>query len=423
MTQAVVDPWWRGVSRYQWTVLIIAWLGWLFDIVDTALFNFAKGPLLTELLGGAGAYKLRGAEVESKILFVFLIGWSVGGLVFGWVADKFGRTRTLIWTILIYALFTGLTVFCKSWEQVAVVRFVTAIGIGGEWAAGAALVAEAFPDKARAPAAALLQSAAAFGPMFAAIANLNVAAADWRVLFLIGVFPALLTVFVRRYIREPEAWVRNKGQGADPLRSLLKSRMYSTRAIIALMLGVAGIASATNLSFWMPNLVQEIGLKEGLDANGVQHWKSFVTFAMHAGTLGGVLLMPIFCERMGRRGAFALFFAMGAIVMSVPLLLSLSLVSLLILMPMASLFVIGLSAGFVLYFPELFPASLRATGAGIAYNVGRVVSALVPVQSARIMATQGVGAGIAITAIGLSAIGAIVATIAPETRGKSLPAD
>src|SRR5688572_8545828 len=178
--------WWHGITRYQWLVLVVAWLGWVFDIFDTALFNFAKGPMLTEMLGGAEAYKLQGPQVEGMIQMIFLAGWAIGGLAFGILADRWGRTRTMVLTILIYCAFTGLTALCQTWEQVAGVRFLTALGLGGEWAAGAALIAEVFPDRARAGAAALLQSAAAFGPALAAVANLKVAAADWRVLFLIG---------------------------------------------------------------------------------------------------------------------------------------------------------------------------------------------------------------------------------------------
>jgi MFS family permease len=178
--------WWSGLSRYQWLVLGVAWLGWVFDIADTALFNFAKGPMLDELLG-PGVDASFQASVDGKLLTVFLVGWALGGLVFGVLADKWGRTKTMALTILIYALFTGLTALCQTWEQVAVVRLITALGIGGEWAAGAALVAEVFPNKARAPAAGILQSAAAFGPVFAALVNFQVEPEHWRWLFLIGI--------------------------------------------------------------------------------------------------------------------------------------------------------------------------------------------------------------------------------------------
>ncbi|RYI20288.1 MAG: MFS transporter, partial [Acetobacteraceae bacterium] len=177
-------------------VLIVAWLGWVFDVMDTALFNFAKQPMLTEMMGAA-AYKATGAAVEGRIQTAFLIGWAIGGLVFGILADRWGRSRTLVVTILLYSALTGLTALAQTPDQVLVLRFLTALGIGGEWAAGAAMVAEAYRSGGRVGAAAWLQTAAAFGPWLAALANLKIRTGDWRALFLIGVIPAAMVVFVR----------------------------------------------------------------------------------------------------------------------------------------------------------------------------------------------------------------------------------
>ena len=169
--------WYRRLNRTQWLILLVAWLGWVFDIMDTALFNFAKVPMMTEMLGRA-QYKLIGPRVEGQIQTFFLIGWAIGGLIFGILADRWGRTRTLIVTILMYCALTGLTAFCRTPEQVMVARFLTALGIGGEWAAGAALVAESFPDDLRSIASSFLQSAAAFGPVFAALKVCHLHAED-----------------------------------------------------------------------------------------------------------------------------------------------------------------------------------------------------------------------------------------------------
>ncbi|HEY0866602.1 MAG TPA: MFS transporter, partial [Fimbriimonas sp.] len=202
-------------TRAQWTVLVIAWLGWVFDVMDAALFNFAKVPMFTEMLGPE-LYKQSGAAVEGRVQSVFMLGWAIGGLLFGILADRWGRARTLILTILLYSLFTGLTALCRTPDQVAFVRFLTALGIGGEWAAGAALVAETFRGGGRAPASSFLQSAAAVGPALAAFVNLGLASLPWesllgrptmpwQSLFLVGVVPALLCVVIRMVVREPEA--------------------------------------------------------------------------------------------------------------------------------------------------------------------------------------------------------------------------
>lgn len=410
--------WTREITRYQWLVLLVAWFGWVFDIMDTALFNFAKVPMLTELLG-AETYKAQGAIIEGRLLTVFLIGWSLGGVIFGVLADRWGRTRTMAVTILLYSLFTGLTIFCQTWEQVAVVRFVTALGIGGEWAAGAALIAEVFPDKARAPAAGFLQSAAAFGPVFAAIANLGISAENWRWLFLIGVAPALVVVIIRLYIREPARSASTPSE-KPPLADLFSNSTFRRNALIALVIGVVGIAGAQNISYWLPNLVKSVS--EGFDANVVQQRMSYVTMVMHIGTLLGVLFAPWLCAQIGRRLTLLIFFVASPLSVIAATYGGGTYSSLLLLAPLMSFFTIGVSGAFVLYFPELFASRVRATGIGIAYNVSRIVAAGVPILTASIMAgsTGGTAEGIWRTSIVL-AVGILVLPLAPETKGKPLP--
>src|SRR5581483_12123091 len=278
-------------TREQWLVLVVAWLGWVFDIMDTAIFNLTKKPMLTELIGKS-QYDARGPQIETTILYLFLIGWSIGGILFGFMADRFGRTRTLQVTILIYAIFTGITALCSTWPQVAAVRFLTGLGIGGEWAAGAALVSETFRETSRAPSAAFLQSAAAVGPVLAALANLPLHSADWRYLFLIGVIPALLVMLIRKFVKESGSWTQSAG--LHSLREILANRRWRTNAIIAFALGTVAISASTTVSFWTPNLVDLLG--KNLDADSVKNWKSYVTFAMHVGTLLGVFIMPFLCE-------------------------------------------------------------------------------------------------------------------------------
>ena len=421
--------WWRGLTRYQWLVLGVAWLGWVFDIADTALFNFAKGPMLDELLGPNAEPAFR-ASVDGRLLTVFLIGWALGGLVFGMLADKWGRTRTMVLTILVYASFTGLTALCNTWEQVAAVRFITALGIGGEWAAGAALVAEVFPDRARAPAAGFLQSAAAFGPVFAALVNFGIEPEHWRWLFVVGIAPALVCVVIRLWVKEPErkTWSRRSATPHDPrasisekrgdLRELFGDPVLRRNALVALVLGVVVIAGAANVSYWLPNLVEQTGT--GLTAVEVQDRKSVVTMVMHIGTLVGVLAMPWLCERIGRRLALGAFMVLSPVSVWLATQASGTWEGLLWASPFMSLFSIGISAGLVLYFPELFPSRLRATGAGIAYNVSRVFAAGIPLLTAVWMGSNfSVSKGVATTALVLG-LGVLVLPFAVETKGKPL---
>lgn len=416
------QPWYRGLSRRQWLVLTVAWLGWVFDIADTALFNFAKVPMFTELLGKE-RYALDGTVVEGRVLSIFLLGWSLGGLVFGLVADRWGRTRTLVVTILIYCVLTGLTGLCHTVEQVALMRFLTALGIGGEWAAGAALVAETFPDRARAPAASVLQSAAAIGPALAALAALGLAHSGWRPLFFVGVAPAALVVLVRLGLRDVEPPRVQRGPAWTPLRELFGVRRLRRHAFVALVLGVVGIAGATTVTYWVPNLVMAASV--GFSPAAIQQRTSYATLILHVGTLLGVMLFPALCERFGRRRSFAAFFVFAPLsIYAVAGLSAGRFAGILALSPLMAFFAIGLSAGFALYFPELFPTRVRATGAGFAYNTGRILAAPVPPLTGEMIKRLGgnVGAGVAIAGA-VYLVGLLALPFAPETRGQPLPTD
>ncbi len=411
------------LTRIQWLILLAAWLGWVFDIMDASLFAFAKQSMLAEMLGSAAAYKLYGPGIEGTIQAWFLIGWAIGGLVFGIIADRWGRTRTLVVTILLYSAMTGLTALCRTPEQVGIARFLTALGIGGEWAAGAALVAEALPDFFRPKAAAILQSAAAFGPWFAAGLNLAIPVTSWRLLFLVGAVPALVVVLIRLFIPEPERAKRTEsGPRAGNIGELFADRRWRKRTIVAMIIGVVGVTGAGILPFWLPNLVSQAGA--GLSAAVVKDFKSYATFTLHIGTLAGVFAAPLLANKIGRRNALAVFFVLSPLALATTLLGGKSLTALLILQPIGAFFTIGLGAIFVLYFPELFPGRLRATGAGLAYNVGRIFSAPMPrVIGSLIDSTKGnVAYGILISSA-IYVIGLVTLPFAPETKGQPLPED
>jgi len=404
------------VNRRQWTILIVAWLGWVFDIMDTALFNFAKGPMLKEMMGEA-AYRVSGAAVEGRIQMLFLVGWSIGGLVFGILADRWGRGKTLVVTILLYSALTGLTALCQTPDQVMWLRFFTAFGIGGEWAAGAALVAETVPADWRARASSYLQSAAAFGPWLAALANISVPAGNWRALFILGAAPALLCVFIRMRVPEGPAPARVPPN----LRLVFQDKALMRNLAVACGLGIVGVTGAGILPFWLPNLVDQAGKLLGEEAK--RDFLSLNTFTLHIGTLAGVFVFPWLAQRFGRRPLFAIFFVMAPTMTALALAQGPNLDRLLYLLPLASFFSVGVSSGFVLYFPELFPSWFRATGSGVAYNAGRIVSAPIPAMVGIIIAQRGgdVIPGVLI-ASAIYAFGLIALVFAPETKGKPLPA-
>jgi len=412
--------------------LIIAWLGWVFDIFDSGIFNVTKIQLLTEMLGKDG-YAKSGPEIEGIVQGLFLLGWSAGGLVFGIMADRWGRVRTLALTIAIYCACTGLTALCATWHEVAIARLLTGFGIGGEWAAGAALIAEVLPDRKRPFAAGVLQSAAAFGPLFVGIAlKLSTTPAfisfgarllhspdgsTWRVMYLLGILPALVAVAARLSLKEPE---RAHIEPA-PLRTVFTHPTWRRNAWLALAIGFSGIAGSGVVSFWLPNLVKE-ALPGMSDAEVTTQTVNAVYF-FAAGTLAGVLVFPWLCERFGRKLPFGIFFVLAPIsIVLVALIGRFGIGPLLWATPVATFFAIGSTAGFALYFPELFPSAIRATGAGFAYNTGRILTAPISyftgwaIKQASNRAAMGVAVAAAVYIVGLVAL-----PFAPETKGKPLP--
>lgn len=402
-----------------WLIVFIAWLGWVFDIMDSALFNFAKVPMLTEMLGGEAAYKAQGKLIEGSIQTWFIVGWAIGGLVFGYLADRWGRSKTMSLTILLYCFFTGLTALCQTPEQLTVVRFLTGLGIGGEWAAGAALVAEAVLDKHRPLAAAFLQTAAAVGPWMAALANLALKSLPWQYLFLVGVAPAFIVVLVRIHVKDGERVQRERV--ANPLRVLFSDRKLAFRALLVVVIGTVGIAGAGNAAYWLPNLIKDAST--GLTDEMVRERTSYAVLIQHIGTLAGVFFFPFIARQFGRRIAIGGGFVLAFVVFWFGLQSKLGYGSLLIYAPAVAFAAIGVTAVYGLYFPELFPSKVRATGAGLGYNTARILQSPLPWLTGIMMGTDknNPGYGLALAALAY-VIGLVILPWAPETKDKPLPA-
>ena len=405
-------------TKTQKRILLVAWLGWVFDIMDAALFNFAKVPMLTAMLGKA-EYDRIGPAIEGRIQSVFLLGWAIGGLIFGILADRWGRMRTLTATILIYSIFTGITALCQNPEQVMVARFITALGIGGEWAAGAALVAEAFRDTKRGPAAAILQSAAALGPALAAGASLVLRHQSWHWLFVVGIVPALITVGLRYAVREGETVTPDRPADAGSPLALLRHPVYGRRVIAATVIGAVGVIGAQTATYWMPNLVKAASV--GLSTAEVSARTAYVTWVSHIGTLLGVFCVPWLAERFGRRRTIAAFFVIAPLVVFAAVGSGATYERLFALSPLINFFAIGVSAAFVLYFPELFPGKFRAIGSGLAYNTGRLLAIPVPMITGQVTAGGSPITSAVVLSGSVYVIGLLAIPFAVETKGEPLP--
>jgi len=422
--------WRHGVSRYQWLVLLVAWLGWVFDSMDATIYAIVLHPALHELLK-----TFPSAHVSSEIIgwyggiifSIFLIGWAIGGIAFGMIADYIGRTKTLILTILIYAVFTGMAALSETWWQLALYRFLTALGIGGEWAAGAAIVAEVWPADKRAKAAAVLQSAWAVGFFIAASISLLMHDSGWRLFFVIGIAPAIVAVFVRLWVKEPERWLKAHEQElrSGELRVVKLAQLFEGDLRRSTLVGsglafvaVFGLWGATN---WTPTLIRQLPDMEGLDAQVIITAVGYAIMALNAGALVGYLSFGPLADRFGRRAAFALMCTGSLVMLPVTFLTPRKYEHVLLLLPLLGFFNNGIFSGFPIYLPELFPTRIRATGAGFCFNAGRVLASMGPFLTGVLVVALG-SFGRAASAIALIyLLGLLILPFAPETRGRPLP--
>jgi len=328
------------------------------------------------------------------VFSVMLVGWAFGGIVFGILADYIGRTKALTFTILIYSLFTGLSALANNWWQLSIFRFITGLGLGGEWAAGAALVAEVWPDRLRARAGAILQSAAAFGFSFAAAINLWVGVHSWRYVFLVGAFPALLVLFVRMIVKEPESWTavrqerrraKAEGRAKSELDTFTLKQLFGARlrrdTLVASALAFVVLLGLWGGTMWIPAAIREIAGPATAGMNGPEAQRylndqaSYGILLLNAGSLFGYLFFGPLADALGRRPAFLTYFIGALVLFPVTFLGTSSITALFALVPLVGIFTLGVTSGFPIYLPELFPTQVRTTGVGFCYNLGRIVTA------------------------------------------------
>ena len=447
--------WYQGLDRTCWIVLSIAALGWLFDTMDQSLFNIVRTPSLRELLHPhLDNPKLTPAEVDELRLrverwggittTVFLAGWATGGFVFGILGDRLGRTKTMVFTILIYALFTGLSGLVHDVWLYALTRFATALGIGGEWAAGASLVAEVFPERSKPMALGFLQALSTVGNVTAALITLGLQNLEhrWRWAYFVGAAPALLVLWIRRSVKEPEAWKEAKtravvGRELGNLAELFTNRVLRRHTIAAVLMATAGVGALWGIAFFSTDMLLGELRRAGLPPNELGKEASIVFICLNVGAFAGLYLFAAFSERFTRRLAFTIWFTLGwASVLAYfwgvsGRGLEAKTIARYLAVPMG-FFALGLFSGYAVYFPYLFPTRLRATGLGFCYNAARYLAAAAPWALgglAVMLATkdaQGhiVRSGYAPAATIVSSIyllGYLGTWLGPETKGKRLP--
>lgn len=480
-------PWYADVSRYQWLALTIASLGWVFDIFEGQIFVTSMNEAMPELVPKDTPQQAI-PFYTNLTLAAFLFGGAIGGAVFGMLSDRIGRTKTMVYTILVYSLFTSVSAFARTWWELAALRFVVAMGVGGEWAVASALVAEVFPTAARARSLGIFHASSVLGTCLAIAAgewlvgNPNF---GWRWGFAVGAAPALLTLWIRWTLREPESWQHARdaaaagvGQRLGRFRELFIEGRWR-RTFVGVGLATVGLATFWGIHVYGKDVLrrdrQDAYLLQMVGGNpshvpmsAWEHWsgkrsesvietdeetretlrniedkhrrfllsnyvpqmKNWENFGYLLVTTGGGLGLLSFgpiCEKIGRRPTFLLFqlggVASTALVFGLPVgWTQWSDMLQIVLLGGFGFLTLGMHAGFAIYFPELYPTRLRGTGGGFCFNIARLLAAPMLVANGWIQHRFGVTMENACLWLsGLFFIGIAVLAFAPETKGRELP--
>ncbi len=466
-------PWYAGISQYQWLVLLIASLGWVFDVFEGQIFVASMRDAMPDLLG-VNADDGSVSAWNNIAFGFFLLGGAVGGVFFGVVSDRIGRSKTMIYTILFYSMFTCLSAFAQEAWQMVALRFLVAMGVGGEWAVASAMVAEVMPARSRAVMGSIFHASSVFGTLLAAATiamlignvelNAQIAEAGydpWRIGFAIGVLPALLTLWIRWKLREPDSWVRAQERAKNDA-SQKPGRLGELFAAPQLRATLVGVTLATIglVTFWGIHIYGKNALLRNAQADvlreadlvppspdasaqqqsvyqaaktatlGTDENKARVKRAemlsMVLNTIGGGLGLVLFgwiSNMLGRKRAFIFYhviaFALVLLLFKVLLPGGASSTTLAFVLPFFGFFTLGMHAGYAVYFPELFPTRLRGTGAGFCFNMGRLGTALAFFVFGFLIQIAPETQALWLSPLYL--LGAVVVLFGRETRGTELP--
>lgn len=380
MTEAAALPQARRLQELtpaQWRSGLAAWLGWLFDGLDMHLYTLVAAPFVMELLGAASVTDAAVRAKSSWIQAAFLMGWAMGGGLFGRVGDRLGRSRALALTILTYALFTGMSYFAHAWWQLLIFRFLSALGIGGEWAVGSALLSETWPHRWRPWIAAVLQAGVNIGVLLACLTVYLLADHPPRTVFLVGVLPALLVFWIRRHVPEPAEWsearsrARDHNEGlADLFRPAVRALTFRTIAVCALSL-----SAWWAFMFWHPQHLRNLQALADWARADRERLVSTAFFLLIAVSIGGCFFAGALARWLGYRRAIAAMFVGFFASLAGSFVLEHDYRELVYFWFPAVGFFSGVFGLFTMSLPPLFPTLLRTTGAGFCYNIGRVAAA------------------------------------------------
>jgi MFS family permease len=366
----------QDLSSEQWKSGIAAWLGWLFDGLDMHLYTLVATPFVAQLLA-ADQKDARVGHTSSLIQAAFLVGWALGGGFFGRIGDRLGRSRALMLTILTYALFTGLSFIAQAWWHLFIFRFLAALGIGGEWAVGASLLSETWPRSWRPWIAAVLQTGVNVGVMLACMAAYLLASFPHRAVFLVGVLPAFLVLWIRRAVPEPEEWhaaKRESGHEEPAVVELFRGDVQRTTVLTILVCAFSLTAHWAFMFWYLQHLRNLPDVMAWTEAEKSQLVSKALWLVMVASVVGNFLAGWI-ARWMGYRRTIAFLFLVYFLAILATYRVPRGHAEMWYWLPWMGVSQ-GVFALFTMYLPPLFPTLLRTTGAGFCYNIGRIVAAL-----------------------------------------------
>jgi MFS family permease len=407
-------PWWKEITPNQWYALLAGKIGWMLDAFDVMLYVFCLKTIMEE-------WHLNPA-VAGFMVTVTLFASSFGGILFGAVADRFGRKKALMATVLIFSICSGLSGLSQNLVQLAIARTILGLGMGGEWASGALLVSETWPAKHRGKAVGLMQGGWALGYLAAAIAATTILPRfGWRVMFFVGVIPALFTLWIRTKVEEPTVWVnQQEKEKAEPKAKggflqifapdLLRFTLISTLISTFVMFAYWGLFS------WLPSFLGSPVAKGGAGLSIVK--APMWMIPMMVGAYLGYVSFGFIADKFGRRPTFAAYLLISAVLVFI-FGNTRNQTALMVMGPFLGFFGSGYFSAFGAFISELFPTRARGSAVGFCYNTGRMLSALAPTVVGYFSMKLGIGAALTLLAIAFT-LAAISIFLLPETRGAEL---
>ena len=413
--------WWDEGSPQARRALLAASLGWMLDSFDVMLYALVLPSIIPDL----GISK----DTAGLLASATLVASAAGGMIFGVIADRYGRRRALMASVLIYSVFTAACGFAQTVAQLAVFRILLGIGFGGEWASGAALVSETWPAEHRGKALGFMQSSWAIGYGVAAIATMIVLPRwGWRGVFFVGILPAFLTLWIRRYVEEPPIWREARSTSSGQAQSRTDLAVQGARIgdifagdMLKLTLAVTIMNAFTMFGWWGFNLWLPGYLSLPASSGGMGFGSGVMTgliVAMQIGMWLGYVTFGFISDSIGRKRAYVLYTVTAAVLILIYISVR-SPIALLVLGPLVAFFATGYFSGFGAVTAEIYPTTIRATAQGFTYNIGRLASAVAPFAIGSLAQTRGFPAALSLTSVAFL-LAAATWIFIPETRGRQL---